>query len=183
MLEVNFSPFPVLETERLVLRQPQLSDSAQVFKMRSDETAMKFIGKPVQKEESEAVVLLEQFAAGLQEKKGITWAIALKEDPAMLIGTIGFWRIIPEHYRAEIGYMLMPEHFNKGYISEAIKRSLEYGFNEMKLHSVEAHIDPENIGSSTVLLKNGFVQEAYFKENFYDKGSFRDSAIFSKLNT
>jgi ribosomal-protein-alanine N-acetyltransferase len=181
MLEVNFSSFPILETKRLLLRKPEMTDSAQVFKMRSDETAMKFIGKPVQKDESESVKLLEVFLTELDANRGITWAIALKEDPAVLIGTIGFWRMIPEHHRAEIGYMLLPEHFGKGYITEAIKTTLEYGFNNMKLHSVEAHIDPENIGSSSVLVKNGFVKEAHFKENFYDKGVFRDSAIYSRL--
>jgi ribosomal-protein-alanine N-acetyltransferase len=181
MLEVNFSPFPVLETERLLLRKPEMSDSAQMFKMRSDATAMKYIGKPVQQNESESVKLLEVFFTELEANRGITWAIALKEEPAILIGTIGFWRMIPEHHRAEIGYMLLPEHFGKGYITEAIKTTLEYGFNNMKLHSVEAHIDPENIGSSSVLVKNGFVKEAHFKENFYDKGEFRDSAIYSRL--
>ena len=181
MLEVNFSPFPILETERLLLREPLLTDSAQVFKMRSDANTMQYIGRPVQQSEEEAINLLGQFAAGVRENKGITWAIALKQDPSLLIGTIGFWRMIPEHYRAEIGYMLMPDYTSKGYISEAIKSILVYGFDEMKLHSVEAHIDPENIGSAKVLLKNGFVQEAYFKESFYDNGVFKDAAVYSRL--
>jgi ribosomal-protein-alanine N-acetyltransferase len=181
MLEVNFSPFPILETERLLLRKPELGDSAQLFKMRSDETAMKYIGKPVHQNESESIKLLEAFFTELEANRGITWAIALKEDPAVLIGTIGFWRMIPEHYRAEIGYMLLPEYFNRGYVSEAIKRTLDYAFNEIKLHSIEAHIDPENIASSAVLLKNGFVKEAHFKESFFYKGRFTDSAVYSRL--
>jgi ribosomal-protein-alanine N-acetyltransferase len=54
--------------------------------------------------------------------------------------------------------MSLPEHNGKGYITEAIKAVVEYGFEQMNLHSIEAVIDPENRASERVLQKNGFVQ-------------------------
>jgi ribosomal-protein-alanine N-acetyltransferase len=61
--------------------------------------------------------------------------------------------IKPEHYRAEIGYMLLPEYHGKGIVSEAVKEVVKYGFEVMKLHSIEAVLDPENYGSAKGLEK------------------------------
>ena len=78
--------------------------------------------------------------------------------------------------------MLLPEHQGKGIISEAIKEVVNYGFEVMKLHSIEAIIDPKNFGSEKVLQKNGFVKEAHLKENEYYEGRFLDTVIYSLLN-
>ena len=118
----------------------------------------------------------------LDNNSGITWAITLKEKPDKLIGTIGLWRLIKEHYRAEIGYMLLPEFWRKGITKEAILRVLEYGFKELKLHSVEGKITPLNIASAKILESTGFVREAYFKEDFFFGGKFEDTAIYSLLS-
>jgi ribosomal-protein-alanine N-acetyltransferase len=66
-------------------------------------------------------------------------------------------------------------------MSEAIKAVLEYGFEQMGLHSVEAIIDPKNIASERVLQKNGFVKEAHILENEFWDGKFLDTAIYSLL--
>jgi ribosomal-protein-alanine N-acetyltransferase len=58
---------------------------------------------------------------------------------------------------------------------------MQYGFNEMKLHSAEAVIAPDNIASKKLILKCGFVQEAHFKEREFVNGEFRDILVFSKL--
>jgi ribosomal-protein-alanine N-acetyltransferase len=78
--------------------------------------------------------------------------------------------------------MLLPEYQGKGIITEAIKEVVNYGFKVMKLHSIEAIIDPENFGSEKVLQKNGFVKEAHLKENEFYDGKFLDTVIYSKLN-
>ena len=118
----------------------------------------------------------------LTKNSGITWAMTLKEEPSKLIGTIGLWRLIKEHYRAEIGYTLSPEFWRKGLTKEAILKVLDYGFKELKLHSVEGHISPLNIASAKVLESTGFAREAYFKEDFFFNGKFEDTAIYSLLS-
>jgi ribosomal-protein-alanine N-acetyltransferase len=52
----------------------------------------------------------------------------------------------------------------------------------MKLHSIEAIIDPANISSEKVLQKNGFVKEAHLRENDFFNGRFLDTVIYSSLN-
>jgi ribosomal-protein-alanine N-acetyltransferase len=77
--------------------------------------------------------------------------------------------------------MSLPEHNGKGYITEAIKAVVIYGFEQMNLHSIEAIIDPDNSASERVLQKNGFVKEAHIKENELWEGKFWDTVIYSLL--
>lgn len=179
MLEISFNPFPLLTTERLLLRQMNDGDAGQVLRLRSDEISMQFLDKPLMQTLKEAELLIRKINTDISTNEGITWAIALKENPSRLIGTIGLWRIIKDHYRAEIGYMLLPEYFNKGYMKEAINEVIKFSFHQLNLHSIEAHINPANIASARVLKTTGFIQEAYFRENFYYNGMFKDSAVYS----
>lgn len=66
-------------------------------------------------------------------------------------------------------------------MTEALRAMLACGFSKMKIHSVEANINPKNESSRAVLLKCGFVKEAYFRENYYANGQFLDSEIYSLL--
>lgn len=181
MLTINFSPFPNLETERLLLRRVDANDIKEIFALRSNPETMKYIPRPLVKTDEDALEHIAMIDTKIETNEGINWAITLKNDPK-LIGVIGHYRIKPEHYRAEIGYMLLPEFNGKGIISEAVKEVVNYGFKTMKLHSVEAIIDPENHGSAKVLEKNGFVKEAHLKENELFEGRFLDTVIYSILN-
>ncbi len=180
MLTVDFHPFPVLVTERLILRQTNPRDVNEVFFLRSDDRVLKYIGRTKATSIEDAIKWLDIVNDALIKNEGICWAITLKDDPAM-IGSIGFWRMEKEHYRSEVGYVLHPEHHGKGIMSEALKSILHYGFYTMNLHSVEANIDPENTPSKNLLESNGFIREAYFKENYFFDGKFYDSAIYSLL--
>ena len=98
-----------------------------------------------------------------------------------MFGVIGHYRLQPENFRSEIGYMLLPEAQGQGIASEAIKAILIYGFESMQLHSIEAIIDPENRSSERVLQKIGFVKEGHLKENEFFNGRFWDTVIYSLL--
>lgn len=180
MINLNFSPFPVLFTDRLQLRKISKNDASNLFSLRSDKKIMRFINRPMAVTLNDALDYIEKIDESLRNKYGITWAIVLKDDDA-LIGTIGFWRIEAEHYRAEIGYMLDLNFHEKGIMHEAMVKVLDFGFNTMKLHSVEANVNPQNRSSIKLLEKNNFIREGYFKENYYYDGKFFDSAIYSLL--
>ena len=181
MLELNFDPFPVLETDRLVLRRITLDDATNYFSMRSHEDAMKHICKPLQTSIEETKTLIYKVNEMINFNDGLGWAVCFKNESKM-IGSVSFHRIEKEHYRAEIGYMLHPDYWKQGIISEAVEKLIDYGFNTLKFHSIEAHIDPANIGSEKVLQKFNFVKEAYFKENYFFNGKFLDTAVYCLLN-
>jgi [ribosomal protein S5]-alanine N-acetyltransferase len=149
--------------------------------LRSDETVMQYIGREKTKSLEEATAFIQMINSAIDKNESVMWAITLTDKPDTVIGNISFWRIINQHYRAEVGYMLHPDYWNKGLMKEALLTVIDFGFNEMKLHSIEAHINPENTVSGILLEKCGFVREAYFKEVFYFRGKFTDSAVYSLL--
>jgi ribosomal-protein-alanine N-acetyltransferase len=182
MLEFNFSPFPVIETERLLLKRITNEDVKEVFELRSNPETMKYIPRPLVKNNQEAFAHIALLDENINNNTGINWGITIKGTPKLL-GIIGFYRMQPENYRSEIGYMLLPEFHGKGIVPEAVKRLIEYGFKDLKLHSIEAVIAPENIASEKVLQKCGFVKEAHFKESEFYNGKFLDKVIYSLLES
>jgi ribosomal-protein-alanine N-acetyltransferase len=121
MLTINFNPFPNLETERLLLRRVDANDVHEIFALRSNPETMKYIPRPLVKTTEDALEHIAMIDAKIETNEGINWAITLKDSPK-LIGIIGHYRIKPENYRAEIGYMLLPEFNGKGIMPEAVRR-------------------------------------------------------------
>jgi ribosomal-protein-alanine N-acetyltransferase len=180
MLTINFHPFQNLETERLLLRRLVDDDAEEIFALRSNPETMKFIPRPLAKTKEDALEHIATIDGKIVNNTGINWGITIKGNPK-IIGIIGHFKISPENHRAEIGYMSLPETNGKGYMSEAIKAVLIYGFEQLDLHSVEAIIAPENIASERVLQKNGFVKEAHLLENELWDGNYLDTVIYSLL--
>lgn len=125
MLTINFSPFPILETERLILRRVLPSDVKEMFELRSNPETMKYIPRPLLTNHEEALAHIQMMEDKIETNEGINWAITLKGDDKML-GVIGHYRIKPEHYRAEVGYMILPEYHGKGITTEAVQCVVDY---------------------------------------------------------
>ena len=176
----SFLPFKKLESEHLLLRRLNDHDVNEVFELRSNPETMKFIPRPLLANREEALAHIQKINAAIDSNEGINWAITRKGDDK-LIGIAGHYRIQWEHFRSEIGYMFLPECHGKGIATEMLKLLIDYGFDEMNMHSIEAVIEPANIGSARVLEKNGFVKEAHLIENEYFDGRFVDSVIYSLL--
>lgn len=181
MLQINLPHFPDIETSRLLLRQQRLSDAQVLYQLRTNADVMRYIDRPRPKnvKDSEAIIqtINEQFSKGMN----LIWAIALKESPDHMIGNLGYWRTDLANHRAEIGYMLHPDYWRKGILSESLSAVIDFGFNVIGLHSICANINPGNEASRQLLLKHGFVKEAYFKEDYYFEGKFLDSEIYGLL--
>ncbi len=180
MLKLNFNPFPNLETERLFLRRLTNADIENIIALRGNPEAMKFIPRPLIETKKAALAHLEMIDNNIENNTAINWGVCLKENNNF-IGFMGIYQIQPENFRAEIGYMVLPEFNGKGFTTEAIKAIVTYGFDVMQLHSIEGVIDPSNIASERVLQKNGFVKEAHFIENGFAMGKFWDAVIYSLL--
>jgi len=181
MLKLSFTVFPVLETERLILREHTQADAQAWFDLRNNPEVMRYIDRDSPKDIAEVEDYINGLITGFEQGESMGWAVALKDDPSKMIGNVVFWRMDFPNYRAEIGYLLTPLHWRKGLVSEALKAIISFAFEEMGLHSIEANINPENEASRAILLKHGFVKEAYFKEDYYFNGKFLDSEIYSLI--
>lgn len=182
MLTLNFTKFPNLETERLILREHKLSDADTLFAMRTNETVMKYIDRERPNDLLEIKTFITTFNEGFENGDNLAWVIALKENPEHMIGSIGYWRTDFANHRAEIGYMLHPDYWRKGIIGEALIKTIAFGFEEMNLHTIKANINTGNNASRQMLIKHGFVKEAHFKQDYYFRGQFLDSEIYGLLN-
>ena len=182
MLNLNFSPFPVLSSGNVVLRQLHEHDAPAIFRLRSDEKLMKFIPRLRATSVEDARLLIENFNSGLPDNSSIIWGITLKDED-QVIGTIGYRTISKENYRAEIGYMLHHDYHGKGIIGRALEAAVRYGFEVMKLHSIVAVVDAENTASLKLLEKNKFIKEGYFRDSQFYNGRFHDNVHYSRLRT
>jgi [ribosomal protein S5]-alanine N-acetyltransferase len=98
-------------------------------------------------------------------------------DAERLIGSIELKVVSGEHRRGEIGYVLAHEWWGHGYATEATRRLLAFGFNELGLHKISATCDPENRASVPVLTKNGMHREGVLRDHIYVRGQWRDRLL------
>ena len=180
LLKLNLNPFPTLYTDRLILRRITVEDEQNFFEIRSNKELMSALDKEPFKNLEELLNFFEQIEAGINSNKSIAWAVCLKDDNRM-IGHVGYHKIDFVNHRAEIGYALLPKFQNKGLCSEALKAILDVAFNQFNFHSLEADVNPANNPSIKLITKMGFVKEAHFRENYFFKNVFLDSAIYSLL--
>lgn len=177
MQNISLKYLPTLHTPAVTLRPINVDDAEQLYHLRKDPEIMRYVDRPIMETVNDAVKLINFIVDLQQRNEAAMWAITLPGNDTM-IGNIGFWEVIPEHYRSEIGYMLSPAYQGKGIMSAAIKEIVSIGFKIFGFHSIAANVNPENNASIKLLKNAGFVQEAYFKENFYFNGKFLDSMIF-----
>jgi [ribosomal protein S5]-alanine N-acetyltransferase len=163
------------------LRQPMLTDAQDFFILRSNTLVMQYVNRPIAKNVEDAENLINKITDIINANEGINWCITLKDNPQKVMGNIGIWQLKKEDYRGEIGYMLHPDFWRKGIMQEAVEAVINFGFNQMQLHSLEAKINPSNSASAMLLEKNNFIKEAHFKEDCFWEGEFSDTVVYSLL--
>lgn len=151
----NKSPFPTLTTKRLLLRQLTTNDDQAIFKIRSNDIVYKYIAKETFKKIEEAHSFIIKINKGISSKEHVFWAITLKETQD-LIGTICLWNFSEDYLVAEVGYELHPDYHKQGIMNEALSNVIEFGFNTLKLNTIEAFTHFENEASKTLLIKHHF---------------------------
>ena len=162
-MKFKFEHFPVLSTERLILRDTLLSDAEKILFLRSDKVVNKFISRPLTTGLPETITWINMVQNGFDDRSTINWSICLKEKNKM-IGTICFWNFSEDRKTAEIGYGLDPAYFNQGLMSEALKSILKFGFQELELENMEAYTHFANEASIRLLLKHNFSQITHKKD-------------------
>lgn len=155
MSGLPFTPFPILSTDRLVLRQLIEADVPEIFLLRSDEEVNRFLDRPRARTPEDAAAFIEKINNGITEGVWIYWTIIPKNE-IKLAGTIGLFNINTRELKAEIGYELLPAFHGKGIMSEVLPVVIKFGFEEMGLDTIDAFMHPGNMRSVKVLEKNNF---------------------------
>ena len=174
------SIIPVIKTKRLNLRSVGENDLDQLFEIFSNDEVMWYWSSPPLKNRIAAQALSREIQEGLQQRSFLKWGIALQTNDE-LIGTAGLFHVEMNHKRAELGYALGRMHWGNGYIHEALSSLLDYAFNELCLHRLEADVDPRNVKSIKTLERLGFTREGYLRERWQVNGEIQDALFYGLL--
>ncbi len=171
--------FPQLRGPRVRLRGPRPGDADAIFALFSDPAVMRYWSRPPMTVRDEAVALIAEMQEGFDERAKLNWVVADKQDAA--IGTCTLFRFDARHRRAELGYALRSDLWGRGLASEAASTALDWAFRALRLHRVEADIDPRNDASRRILERLGFASEGVLRERFFVGEVAADSEIFGLL--
>ena len=155
MLNRSFAPFPVLTTERLTLRQLQITDEQEIFTLRSDGEINRYLDRQVSTTIDDARNFINKVNENINNNDSLYWAITLS-DRNILAGTICLFGFSDENNKCEIGYELLTNFQGQGIMKEAAEKVIDYAFNTIKVQKIEAFLHRDNQRSIKLLEKFSF---------------------------
>ncbi len=179
MYEPTFSPYPIIETERLILRKPTLRDSEGLFELCRRVETSKFSPWNPHKSLSETREMIKFKLSNV--RKGIIppfFAVEEKES-GRIVGTASFVSTDESYKIIEIGYSVLSDCWGMGYGTEAAWGLTGYAFDRMEAQRVFAKVLPDNTASIAVLEKLGFTFESTVKKGFYFDETVSDVLIYA----
>jgi len=179
-LEDLFVKFPVIETERLILRQFTLDDAQAFFLCISDPEVWRYSRRPAQTSLEETTHSLKKLLQWYEKRTMVPWAIVLKEHQH-LIGQFQMEEWSDEDHRAAVGYRLARQYWGKGYATEALHAVIAYLFENTTVNRIDAFTWSENVASARVMEKAGMRFEGLARQRNFAKGAFRDLKTYAIL--
>jgi len=168
--------FPKIETERLILSELKESDLPLVIKYMQDKEYSDFTSTiPYPYGEEEAEFWLKITKEAFEKRKGYTFAIRDKSEK--IIGAIGLHDEGAD--KAEIGYWMAKEFWNQGYVTEAAKAIVDFGFKELEYNKIFATHFPHNPASGKIMQKIGMELEVVLKQHLKKNGKYYDIPMYS----
>ena len=173
-------PLPAkIETERLSLERLRYEDAEEIFyAYASKPQATRFLSWPTHQSIDETRRFLND--AVVSWSCGTDYAYSIRLRNRVLIGTIG---IVNDNGKVQLGYVISPVHWGKGYTTEACMRLLSIVKNMSGLYRIGTFVDAENIASIRVLLKCGLTEEARLPKwfRFVNQGNEPKDCLLFRL--
>lgn len=169
-----------LNTRELRLRPSNPADAEGMFAMLSDPESMKYWSDKPIKDLDAAIEALNRDLESDAQGNSLCWAITLKGQDRM-IGKCILFHFDKTNHRAEIGYILNRQFWRRGLMYQALTAVIEFAFNTLELHRIEADVDTKNAGSLGVLEKLGFKREGLFRERWFVYDEWQDSVMLGLL--
>ncbi len=171
--------FPVLKTQRLLLRKIQLNDAEDMFEYACDPEFAKYTIWTAHQSLEHSKRFVNKIIEFYNTHQLTVWGIV--DTNGKFIGTCGFGDLQLIDAKAELGYALSRKYWGKGYMTEAVTAVINFGFSNMPLNRIEARCEPENIASARVLEKIGMKYEGLLRQHIYSKGTYHDLKMYSIL--
>lgn len=155
MLNRIFTPFPILTTKRLTLRQLIINDEHEIFTLRSDSEINKYLNRQISNTIDDARDFINKVNENIAKNDSLYWAITFS-DKNILVGTICLFGFSDENDKCEIGYELLTNFQGQGIMKEAVEKVIDYAFNAIKVNTIEAFFHRDNQNSIKLLEKFSF---------------------------
>lgn len=173
--------FQNLSTPRFLLTQIVATDQQFIFEGLSDPRVIPFYG--VRYDSFEATrAQMEFYDTIRRDRTGCHWKI-VSRDTNEPVGVCGINGYSVEHEKAEIGYWLLPAHWQKGIMREVLPVLIEHVFANWKIHRLEAVIEEGNDTSSRLSEKLGFTYEGTMRDSEIKLGKRISLRMYSLLAT
>ncbi len=170
-----------IETERLTLRRFTTEDADDMLKYWiSDEKVQALYCEPAYKTKEAVSELLDKYIAGYEKENYYRWAIILKATDEC-IGQLAFFLVDEKNHFVEIEYCVGTLFHNRGYMTEAVKAVIAFGFERIHLHKIQVSHKAGNLCSKRVIEKCGFVYEGTLRDYFYNGNGYTDRLFYSIL--
>lgn len=180
-LNIHLHTFPTLETERLILRQLAATDAQDSFLFLSDEETMRYYDPAPMTQIEQAEKSIERHRRRFAQHEALRWGIILKGENRV-IGNCGYsWDV--DNRNAALSYILSKHYWNKGIMTEALTAIIQFGFEHIHLHRIEAQVAYPNLASARLLEKLGFQEEGRLRDRQYANGQFVDEIMFALINS
>ena len=147
---LKLAQYPIVETERLLLRPVTLDDAQEMFEYVSDRENTRYTFPTNQNLEETKNNIAQFYLANPLGR----WGIELKSN-AQFIGTIDLHKIDPALKRAAIGYIINKKYWNQGLTTEANRTVIELAFEKVGMNKLTALHDKDNPASGKVMEKSG----------------------------
>ena len=170
-----------LTTRDFQLRPSVITDVESMFAMLSDQESMKFWSDPPISTLDEAVAVLMKDLDSDARGDSMCWAVTQKGQDEM-IGKCILFQFSQQNQRAEIGYLLNRKYWRQGGMNQALGAMIDFAFNTLNLHRIEADVDVENIPSLALLEKLGFEREGLFRDRWRVYDEWQDSVMLALIN-
>lgn len=177
--------FPILTSERLLLREFSLADIPAVFDIFSRPEVVKWVEGDLFENLSQAETRVKGRIDLFHKQKGCRWALALRESPMDSIGSCGYFHVRKGTHTWEIGYDLHPAYWGQGLMSEALQTMIQYCLgaqNPLPIHRLEALVAPGNTASIHLLEKFGFERECLRRDFGLWNHLYQDVFLYAFLN-
>ena len=176
-----FGDLPELKTERLTLRKMEMSDANDMYSYASLDEVIRYLLWTPHLNIDETKGYIEYVRREYRKGSVADWAISLDSESRM-IGTVGFSAVDRENNSVELGYVLNPLYWRKGYAREALRRAVEAAFCELGAHRVQLRIMDGNVRSENVALACGFRKEGSLRDLLLVNGAYRTIHIYSLVS-
>lgn len=179
-----FSRMPVLNTARLEMRRMLPQDSYDMYEYACRPDVTRYLTWNPHPSREYTREYLEYLADRYRAGEFYDWALIWCANGEMyrkMIGTCGFTRFDLANNSAEVGYVINPDYSGRGVATEAVRRVLHFGFEDLRLHRIEAKYIIGNDASRRVMEKVGMHYEGTHRGSMLIKGIYRDIGICAIL--